>query len=477
MNPEELAKVKQDPNYIGATNFSSLQKQYSPYQLSQATTKDAYGNYFWNPAVNIASVPTAEPLKSPGTTTPPPASSMSGSSPTLTAPPTAGPADYQARNEAAKTYLTGIQKTIDDLNANREATLTKEKDEQTKTVKSLTDKLSSFFGSTKSEDALTRDRNLFDVQGQIQTLSSIQSKIADATAALDQGIIYEQGRPTRMSLLVGRVAQLQQQGNAKISALTAAAEVVKGNIDLARAYADDSQSAILNDITTQKDAIKTVLDLEEKKLISLEDDEREVIDSRMKSLDEQAAQVQKDKDSVFTLATNHPDAFVKGNVTFMDSVESAIAKMTPYLAEKDQLEIQKMKADIAATGRSNAGGGSGSGSLLSAFDANMQEGINLAFQNGVTLDQFIKDAGGPTQFTKKQLDSLQDFWSTYQKAPKTVTASDLKNNYGIDPTQNPEYIGLTEEELQKKLQAKKSDEVADAAQKGVWWNPFTWGGS
>lgn len=51
---------KANPLYIGATNWASLQKQYTPYQLSKATTNTKDGIY-WNPAINIGQVPKTDP--------------------------------------------------------------------------------------------------------------------------------------------------------------------------------------------------------------------------------------------------------------------------------------------------------------------------------------------------------------------------------------------------------------------------------
>jgi hypothetical protein len=45
---------------FGATNWSKLQKQYTPYQLSQAVTRTKDGIY-WNPNVNIGDIPAVDP--------------------------------------------------------------------------------------------------------------------------------------------------------------------------------------------------------------------------------------------------------------------------------------------------------------------------------------------------------------------------------------------------------------------------------
>lgn len=49
-----------NPLYIGATNWSKLQKQYTPYQLQQATIRTKDGIY-WNQNVNIGDIPAVDP--------------------------------------------------------------------------------------------------------------------------------------------------------------------------------------------------------------------------------------------------------------------------------------------------------------------------------------------------------------------------------------------------------------------------------
>jgi len=51
-----------NPMYIGATNWATLQKNYTPYQLQQATIRTNNGIY-WNPNVNIAELPKSDPTQ------------------------------------------------------------------------------------------------------------------------------------------------------------------------------------------------------------------------------------------------------------------------------------------------------------------------------------------------------------------------------------------------------------------------------
>lgn len=49
-----------NPNYIGAASYKRLQTQYTPYQIEQATIRTKDGIY-WNPQVNIGTVPATNP--------------------------------------------------------------------------------------------------------------------------------------------------------------------------------------------------------------------------------------------------------------------------------------------------------------------------------------------------------------------------------------------------------------------------------
>lgn len=51
-----------NPLYIGSTNWTELQKTYTPYQLEKAVTRNQSGIY-WNPDVNIGDIPRIDPAE------------------------------------------------------------------------------------------------------------------------------------------------------------------------------------------------------------------------------------------------------------------------------------------------------------------------------------------------------------------------------------------------------------------------------
>lgn len=490
------AEARTNPYYLGPTAFGNIQRQYTPYQIEQATTRDNAGNIFWKQGVDIGSLPASAPVQpftspSPSAIPAPSTSNVTTSSPgpasstTLTRTPEQ--AFGEAQSQAARQYLTGIQTTLDDLTAKQQEMIQAQKKVEQSAVNSITDRFKSLFDSTQYQDRLQKDRDLFQVQSQISTLNTIRQKIADSTSALEQGLIYEAGRPVRRDLMTGRMDALRQQGLAQISAFTTAAEVVKGNIDLAEAYADRSVAALKADNADRINALNVVLDLHKDNLVRLTEEESKTIDYRKKLLESEATKIDKNKDQVFGLISAHPDAATRGGVTFLDSPERALQKMSQYLAEADRAELQQKLLQNQLTqsqinennaqARKAASGGSGSGtggnSLASlGIDASLQSILDRAYVENIPLDQVIADVGGPSKFTAKQLNALQDFWSSKPKAVKPEEPTIVKDltDYGINPVENPEMIGATLEEVKAKLIKDKPKTPS----KYKWFKPWTY---
>ena len=355
--------ITKNPLYIGATNFANLQKQYTANQIEQSTTRDASGNILWKEGVNIADIPKTAPAATiiPPTTTDMPNTSdlLSGGSVNLK-DLTSGTSTTDmaaARNAVAESALSGISYQYDALLAQQQAAVEKKKSDQEMLVQNEKSYLTPSLVTQKRSQALASDRKLFEVEENVRLLGDIRSQIAADKSALEQGIIYEQSRPVRQSLLQGRTAELQSQGVAKINALNATAAVVQGNIDLAASYAKATQDAIEGDYQEQRDAINTLLDLDEKALVRLTDEEKGILDTRNKLIEQTILQNQKNVDDVFTLIQSAPAAAADGKVSFSDSLETALGKMLPFMSDRDKLMFQ---AELDSKNRTNRGG-SGSG--------------------------------------------------------------------------------------------------------------------
>lgn len=494
-----VADKSSDPLYIGPTNWSTLQKQFTPYQLETATERRG-SDIFWKRGVDINSVPAAAPA--PGSSLPVPApqpmpsSAVSSQPPAVTRPDTAvAPTqEIAARNQAASTYLSGIQRTIDDQLKIREELLNKQKTEQEKKVNGLMDRLTGISNETPYQDEFKRVNELFQTETMIRQLGDVRNRIADASAALTQGLIYEESRPVRMQLLVGRSAELKKQGIAQIEALQSSAEIIKGNIDLARAYAEDSISAIKADNAEKRAAINTLLELENTKLITLSEDEKSTAKSRLALLEAESKRVEEDKDAVFELSSKYPDAFIKGGVTYLDSRDTAFRKMAPYLAERDRLmleqeraqleltksQIAENKAQAAKAGRTGTGTGSGGGAGSTGIPLAEEIAQYMAFlksqgksEQDIRLEVYANYGGS----FKKQSDLASIVDNALQGGAKPADPQKEQSDRILKMRQNAEAKGLLDIDVEtgKYTETSNAAEIKKAESAGkIKWNGTNW---
>lgn len=250
------------------------------------------------------------------------------------------------------------QKAIDELKSIIQLNTAKEK----ATVKTEMDgykgDLKDSIDSTETEMKLKSLYDEFKVKENLQLYSDIQTKIVDAQNALNMGLVYEQGRPARMRFTTGSESTLKQQGLATIGALQGTAAVIKGNIELAKSFADSTIDAINVDNERSFKALNTLLDLASNEFIDLDERERKLIDERLATIETNAATLQKNKDDVLDFMTKYPRAFLKGGVTLLDTKEKALMKMLPVMAadEKSKLDAelyQKYKTSGSADDKAN----------------------------------------------------------------------------------------------------------------------------
>lgn len=488
-DPASLRGARDNPNYIGPTNFTNLQKQYTPYQIEQATTRQG-ADIFWKQGVNIADIPSSAPSTAlqPNVAQPPvPADTLSAATPTVTSPNPQS-AEFEARNKAASQYLTGLQAQIDSMQSLAEARLAEQKKAQQSKVDSLKSKLGEIMNTKDYQSSLEKDRELFQMKQKIDDLNMVQTKIADASSALNQGLIFEEGRATRMELLVGRSAELKKQGLAHLQALQTSAEVIKGNIDLARAYADDSISAIKMDNDRKINALNTLLSLENQALVDISADEKETIKARMNTLADEAKSIEARKEQLFALAQKSPQAFSKGGVTFLDSMDVALRKMMPYLTEeqKAELEQQQLQNELirsqisennaqafkARTGGS--GGSGGSGTTESSIRAGIASDAAALRAQGFPEDeirQALMQAYGGANMKTTELVSIMD--NVLQGASKSLTPQQELAERVFNAQKTAELKGLLrlDDETGKYVATDNKAQIEDArAKQLIHWD-------
>lgn len=277
----------------------------------------------------------------------------------------------------ASMTLDSNKQILDQLYKQQEDIIAKEKEQTQTNIDKEKAGLTTISNSTQLQDTLNSINQKFDVENKIQQYTKIQNDIVAAQEALDMGLIYEADRPARMSFISGRSSSLMKQGLAKIGALQGTAAAIKGDIDLAKSYADQTLNAIKDDQTRQWNALTTLLNLDNQKLISLTADEKSVVATRIKLISDEIDQQEKNKDDVLDLMTKYPSAFLQGGVTLTDTKEQALKKMLPKMAADERA---KFEADLASKTKS--------GTSAATTQAAKSELLGLKAK-GMTYDEAI----------------------------------------------------------------------------------------
>lgn len=459
--------------YIGRENWNTLQQKYTPYQLERATQRDANGNISWRKDVDISKIPASgagTPMTPPTVGTPSATDVVAGSGPS-TASMTGNGNSFDtsaALSASAQKYLSGIDLALDNITKQQQAITEREKATAEAGRTGAIDKIKGFFNSTSNTDALNAAREKYEVDQNFATLQDIRTKIATATGALEQGLIYEQDRPVRMAAMQGRTATLQKQGQATIGALKMGAEIVQGNLDYARMYADDTLAALKQDNLDQMNAADTLLNLYNDDLVRLDEKETEQLNYRKKLLEDENDRLEKGKDQIFSLAEQYPQSFTKAGVTFLDTPEQAMQKMLPLLSERERMELEQKKlsldsARLSNTKKSSGGGGSGGGGSTGFAPGTIQSEIaeKIAYYTaadglGLSASEARKKVFGEYggQLKTTELTSIVD--NVLQGSEKAMTPeeqaiADGKAIYGFDSNQKWGLMPAPEKPIEVKM--------------------------
>lgn len=335
----------------------------------------------------------------------------------------------------ANTTLDSTGKAIDALLAKQQSLTEQQKTSEQTQVDALGRQISDRSNSTAAQDALAAAREKFNVDQTISDLQSVQTKIASAQEALNMGLIYEGDQPVRMSLLSGRQATLQKQGLAVIGALQSTAQILQGNIDLAKSYSDATVSAIQTDNANAMTALQTLLTLHQNNLVNLTNDEKDIVNQRITALQDQDKEVKSNADDVFKLMSDYPSAAVAGGVTLLDDRKTALAKMLPKMSAMETAKFNADLAKTASTGSDKDGSQADKNTLL-AYKANgMPYADAVTRFAGVLSIDWINAAYG--QAAPKAIDGADSVKNAYYQSYFNADGS-LKSGVSIDSKGNPQ---------------------------------------
>jgi len=189
--------------------------------------------------------------------------------------------------------------------------------------------------SQKKLDSIMKTVKMVEKQNK---LTSVMTDIANVKSSLTAGLMIEEGRIAPMSILGRRMAKLQQQGEAQIAALTSIASVYQNDMNMAKEMAGMYMDAFKADLGAKMGIYEKLIDLGDKKVVSLKADEKDALKTQMALLQNEQTKMEKNKDDVMEMILKYPAAAQAGKVTLLDTKEEAIAKITPYLGKDEELK-------------------------------------------------------------------------------------------------------------------------------------------
>uniref|UniRef100_A0A6H1ZSZ1 Putative peptidase n=1 Tax=viral metagenome TaxID=1070528 RepID=A0A6H1ZSZ1_9ZZZZ len=192
--------------------------------------------------------------------------------------------------------------------------------------------------TTSTQDALNATLEQFQITQKMQALNDIKEQMLKKQEALSLGVQQEEDRIAPMTIIGRRQQKLRDQTAGELSALAVAGQVLQDDLTMAQALADMSFQAMQQDKQNQISAFEFLLSMNNQEVIRLRADEKESMNTQISLIREQIAKAEANQDQVFSMIASNPIAAQKGGVSFTDTREEALAKMTPFLGTETKPE-------------------------------------------------------------------------------------------------------------------------------------------
>jgi len=252
-------------------------------------------------------------------------------------------------NQFADSYLSGLDKQINNLLQKQEAYTTSLREEK-EAQRSLLEKGLQDVAGTDFASQYKKELEAQNFKVNQEKLTSVMEEIVKVKESLNLGTIQEGNRVAPMSAVTRRQQVIEQQGLARIGALTSIAEIYQGNMNTAMTIAEKTAGLLQAQVSNQMGAYEKLINLAQEDIISLKSDEKEFLNAQIDLLKQTQEKIEKNKDEVLKLIVENPEAAQKGGVSFTDSKEEAVAKMLPYISTTKENDISWTKIGTDSNG-------------------------------------------------------------------------------------------------------------------------------
>jgi hypothetical protein len=191
---------------------------------------------------------------------------------------------------------------------------------------------------TSQQDILQQSFEAQKVENKMNEYNELLKEVVHEKEALQLGMSKEGQRIAPMGIINRRQQVLQEQGLARIGALTAMAEIQQESVNSAIKFAEFSYNAITADRKEKINNYNSLIKMYNENIIELDKEERKVIDDMIEGLENDNEKLEKNKEEIMSLIIESPKAARLGGVTLTDTIDEAIDKILPYLDEDDEVK-------------------------------------------------------------------------------------------------------------------------------------------
>jgi hypothetical protein len=221
-------------------------------------------------------------------------------------------------------------------------------DEQTK----LRQEISKLSGDMSQSARKAELEQQYGLNEQLTQLSELNKQIASKSAQYQQAIIENQGRNTLTSQIAGREGQLKRQMAVEIGGLTAMAEAMQGNIDMARSIIKDTVALEYEDKQNQLNTLLQQLEWNREDMTKEEQKQAAKMEADAKAQQAQLEIAQKNREQIMEIAAQAAGKGADFNtlqqMLTAESPEDALLMSGGYLATPSELEMYQAKKEIDA---------------------------------------------------------------------------------------------------------------------------------
>lgn len=296
-------------------------------------------------------------------------------------------------------------------------------DEQSRLRQEIS-KLASEPGMSSRKAELEKQYGLNE---QLTQLSELNKQIASKSAQYQQAIIENQGRNVLTSQIAGREGQLKRQMAVEIGGLTAMAEAMQGNIDMARSIISDTVELEFEDRKMQLDSLMQQLDWNREDMTKAEQKEASRLEADAKAQQAQLEIQQENRKQIMEIAMKAAEQGAGFDtlqqMMMSGSPEEALLYSGGYLSTPSELEMYQAKKEIDAMYDA------GKMSELEMYEA--KKAIDEGFARQKTQAVDVAQAQSSLTDANNKLQTLDAILGVFENGSSSVVGTGLGFGPGI----------------------------------------------